>query len=433
MDKVLIVDDTQSISNVLKATINEASNCHVSVCQNYAETRQLLEADSDFYAAVLDLNLPDAPNGEVVDYVLKKGIPSIVLTGNLNEQVREKILSRPIVDYVIKNNMSEIHYVVSLIERLRKNPSIKILIVDDSNSFRSYMSSLLKIHGYQILEAADGKEAVEILDKNKDEILLVLTDYNMANMDGLELTNHIRREYSRSELCIIAISSQNAPAVSAMFLKAGANDTIHKPFLVEEFYSRINNHIEMMEYIRVVENMAIRDQLTGLHNRRYLFDTGNKAFLEAQKNQRPLAVAIMDVDFFKKVNDTHGHEVGDIALKKIASLLQEHARKNDIVARFGGEEFCVLVNGSDNPGVFFEMLRRAIETADIPLPDGSDLKITASIGLAYELEDTLEHTLRLADMALYQAKERGRNQVVASNDAEIKEAVSTRLRNQKRP
>jgi len=432
MDKVLIVDDTLSISEVLKASISEKSECRVLICKDFAETRQLLEIESDFCAAVLDLNLPDAPNGEVVDYVLKKGIPSIVLTGNLNENVREKILSRPIVDYVIKKNMSEIQYVVSLIHRLRKNPDIKILVVDDSPSFRSYIVSLLKIHGYQILEAADGDEAMRILDEYKDEIMLVLTDYNMGKKDGLELTNQIRRDFSRSELCIIAISSQNVPELSAMFLKAGANDTIIKPFLVEEFYSRINHHVEMMEYIRLVENMAIRDQLTGLHNRRYLFDAGDKLFSNAREKHQPLGVAILDVDFFKKVNDTYGHEVGDLALKEIAATLKEHSRKNDIVARFGGEEFCVLVNGSDNPGVFFEMMRRAIEAMEIPLDDGKKLQITASIGLAYDLEETLEKTLRLADMALYEAKKAGRNRVVTSSETELEDAVSTRLRTQKR-
>ncbi len=433
MNKILIVDDSESITNVLKASIAETGDYSVSVCHNFEQSRQLLETEADFFAAVLDLNLPDAPSGQVVDYVLQKGIPSIVLTGNLNDKVRENILSRPIVDYVAKNNMSEIRHVVSLINRLRKNPGIKILVVDDASSFRSYIASLLKIHGYQVLEAVDGIEAMTVLDKHKNEIMLVLSDYNMPNMDGLELTKTIRRDYSRSDLCIIAMSSQSTPMLSARFLKAGANDTITKPFLVEEFYSRINNHIEMLEYTHLIENIAIRDQLTGLHNRRYLFDAGNKLFTEAKKHHHSLAVTILDVDFFKNINDTYGHDVGDIALKNLALVLTNHTRKQDIVARFGGEEFCILASGSDNPDVFFEMLRRAIEAMEIPLQDGNKLKLTTSIGLAGELDETLELTLRSADMALYQAKEGGRNQVVISSEANLEGAVSTRLRCKKRP
>jgi len=432
MEKVLIVDDSNAINDVLKANIEELDNCSVSICQSFQETKQLLDTDTDFFAAILDLHLPDAPNGEIVDYVLQKGIPSIVLTGNLSEEIRKKIIARPIVDYVKKNNMSEIRHVVSLIDRLRKNPNISILVVEDSASLRPYIVNLIKVHGFQVLEAGDGVEALQLLEKHKNDIMLVLTDFNMPNMNGLELTEKIRAIYSRSELCIIAMSSHSTPQISANFLKAGANDTITKPFLVEEFYSRINNHIETIEYIRLIENMAVRDQLTGLHNRRYLFEAGDKLFSEAKINNRPLAAAILDIDFFKKVNDTYGHEIGDLALKNFAKVLKSHSRKHDITTRFGGEEFCILVSGSKNPNVFFEMLRRAIEEMEIPLRDGNTLKITSSIGLAYELEQTLEETLRAADLALYQAKKNGRNRVENSSENILDNAVSANLRNNKR-
>jgi len=432
MNKVLVVDDSQAINEVLQANIESLDDCSVSICTTYAETQQLLDAETDFFAAVLDLNLPDAPNGEVVDFVLQKGIPSIVLTGNLNEEMREKIIARPIVDYVKKNNMGEIRHVVELIDRLRKNPNITILVVEDSNSLRPYIVNLIKVQGYQVLEAVDGVQAIDLLSQHKNDIMLVLTDYNMPKMNGLELTEKIRADYSRSELCIIAMSSHSTPQLSANFLKAGANDTITKPFLLEEFYSRINHHIEMLEYIRLVENMAVRDQLTGLHNRRYLFEAGDKLFCDSKADNRPFAAAILDVDFFKKVNDTYGHEVGDLALKNIAKVLTSHARKQDITTRFGGEEFCILVAGSNDPSVYFELLRRAIEEMEIPLRDGKVLKITSSIGLAYELEQTLEATLRAADLALYQAKENGRNRVVNSSEPLLDGAVSTRLRNSKR-
>ncbi|MCU7837471.1 MAG: diguanylate cyclase [gamma proteobacterium symbiont of Taylorina sp.] len=442
MKKILIVDDSKYISDILTANIGDSIQCDVTICYTFEETRQILESqadsESEYFAAVLDLNLPDAPNGEVVDFVLKKGIPSIVLTGNLSEKVRDNILSRPIVDYVIKNDMSEIYHVLSLIHRLDKNPAVKILVVDDSSAFRQYTASLLKVHGYQVLEAVDGLDALKILDehkhKHKHKIMMVLTDYTMPNMDGMELTRAIRKTHSRSELCIIAISSYTKPELSAQFLKSGANDTISKPFFVEEFYSRINNHIEMLEHIALIEDMAVRDQLTGLHNRRYLFDLGNKLFMDAKKQQFPLAVAILDIDFFKKVNDDHSHKVGDLALKAISEQLRLSSRKKDIIIRFGGEEFCLLVVGRDNYHIFFETLRTAVESMELslPEPEGGILKMTVSIGFTTDLEETIDKSLLKADIALYQGKENGRNQVVDSHDVNSDRAESDLLRTDQR-
>jgi PleD family two-component response regulator len=179
MDKILIVDDSKSITQVLKTTILELGVFEVVVCSTYKETQQLLEMNTDFIVAVLDLNLPDAPNGEVVEYVVQKTIPSIVLTKCLNNKLRDKILQFPIVDYVVKNSMNELFHVVSLINRLKKNPQIKILVVDDSTSYRAYLTSLLQVHCYHVLEAVDGEDAMTVLNKYKNQIWLVITDYNM--------------------------------------------------------------------------------------------------------------------------------------------------------------------------------------------------------------------------------------------------------------
>jgi len=162
MKKVLIVDDSKYIVDILSVNIKDTIQCEVATCQTLAETSKLLENNSasGYFAAVLDLNLPDAPDGEVVDLVLKHSIPSIVLTGNLSDKVRENVLSRPIVDYVIKNNMSEIYHVLSLIHRLEKNPDVKVLVVDDSSAFRAYTVSLLNVHDLSLRENRQRKRII---------------------------------------------------------------------------------------------------------------------------------------------------------------------------------------------------------------------------------------------------------------------------------
>lgn len=432
MNKLLVVEDSKAFTELLKKNISVSCDYSINICHSFSACKALLENELDFFAAILDLNLPDAPNGEVVDYVLKKNIPSIVLTGNLNDEIRDKILARPVVDYLLKSNFTEIDRAIKLLHRLKKNPNIKILVVEDSKSFREYIVNLLEIQGFEVLQAGDGHEAMKLLKKQRNNIWMVLTDYNMPNMDGLALTETIRKSFAPSQLSVIAMSSATTPHLSVKFLKLGANDTLTKPFLVEEFYSRVNNHIELMEYVKQMENKATRDQLTGLHNRGYLFEVGQQVFTKARTNQLPLAVGILDIDLFKNVNDTYGHEVGDLALINVANLFKKHCHKHDIVIRLGGEEFCFLISSSNNPEVYFEMLRRSIETMELPLQNGGKLKITASIGIAYELGETLENTLHTADMALYQAKEQGRNRIVISNEAKPEGLdTSTKLRPQR--
>jgi diguanylate cyclase (GGDEF)-like protein len=153
--------------------------------------------------------------------------------------------------------------------------------------------------------------------------------------------------------------------------------------------------------------------MTGLYNRRYLFDTGVKMFETMIRGKSQPVVAVLDLDFFKKVNDTHGHEVGDLVLKHISTLLNDEMRRGtDIAVRLGGEEFCILaqMQSSGDAAPFFEKIRTSIEAATIETLAG-DIPVTASIGVCNETKETLEDMITAADAMVYKAKEGGRNQV----------------------
>ena len=196
-------------------------------------------------------------------------------------------------------------------------------------------------------------------------------------------------------------------------MKNGANDFIAKPFVKEELICRVNNLIEAMENINQIADFANKDFLTGVYNRRYFYDDMNEYLAYAEERAEPYAVAMLDIDHFKQINDTYGHDGGDRALKTLAKKLIDETKKGDLVARFGGEEFCiVLKNVSNEEAVkFFVNLRASIANCKVQLKK-EQIKFTVSIGVAFGRSDyRLDELLELADEALYRAKENGRNRV----------------------
>lgn len=414
---ILVVEDSRTFGSMIKKRLEAKLDFEVLWLQTYAEAEAVLEEDaSRFYVAVLDLTLPDAPNGEVVDLTTERDIPTIVLTASFDEEQRDKMWSKKVCDYVLKRGPHDMDYVVSLVNRLLRNRGVKVMVVYDSTMLREYVVDLLRVHRYDVLEASDGLVALEALKANRD-IRMIVTDYNMPNMDGLELTERIRRNIPKDNLCIIGVSVAGDKHLSAMFIKNGANDFLMTPFQSEEFYCRVSQNMELLEYIEAVKNSASRDYLTGLYNRRHFFEIGNTLSANARRLEVPVALGMIDIDLFKKVNDTYGHDAGDEVLKRVANALRQRMRASDLLARFGGEEFCILATNvnAQQAEAFFEQMREILSITQIPV-DGETIHVTASFGVCVGMRDTLDEMITVADAKLYEAKEAGRNRVCVATD-----------------
>jgi diguanylate cyclase (GGDEF)-like protein len=410
--EILLVEDAKFFRSVIKSQIEKQLGFKVTCAENYAQACALIDArGQDFFLALLDLNLPDAPQGEIVEYVVDKNIPAIVFSGQFNEELRDHLLQQNIIDYIVKDSPASIEYVILTVKRLYYNQFIKVLLVDDSKTARYQLNDLLTRYKFQVFEASDGLKALKVLDENPDT-LLVITDYNMPNLDGFELTKKIRAHHSKREICIIGISNYGNHALSANFLKIGANDFITKPFLNEEFFCRVSQNIEMLEHIKALQNSLITDYLTGLRNRRYLFERGTTMHMEQKQTGGFLIAAMIDIDHFKQVNDTYGHDAGDQALKQIANILREVFDEHGIISRFGGEEFCVLMHKDDTSEVdsLFEIARCKIQETSFTFGTQT-IHVTISIGVSWLQTEQLDDLIKSADLNLYQAKEKGRNRV----------------------
>ena len=410
--KILIVEDNKALAKLIAKKMEDNTEMQVDVAHSLAEAQAFLTKAKDYFITLLDLNLPDAPNGEVVDFVASKGLPIIVLTGSMDDKTRETFMDKDIVDYVYKGNMSDVNYIFHMIDRLKNNKQYKVMVVEDVMQTRNDVKKILQNLQFQVFTAAHGEEAMNYFADNPD-IKLVVCDYGMPVKDGLAVLKELREQKDKNELGVIMMTSANENVSGAVFLKNGANDFIAKPFLKEELICRVNNTIENMENINKIANFANKDFLTGLFNRRYFYDGMQEYLASLEENPMPYAVAVIDVDGLKNINDKYGQDSGDKILKLLAKKLIDDTKSSDIAARFGGGEFCVLLkNVSQEDAVkFFVGLRAAIAANPVNIKNES-VKISVSIGVTFGKSDyNVDEILELADEALYKAKQNGRNRV----------------------
>lgn len=247
---VLIIEDSHLQAKIIRNHIQMYTNFPVLMAHSLAEAEDILsQYAASIYVAVVDLNLPDAPDGEAVDLCLHWQVPTMVLTATFNENIRNSFIQRAVVDYFFKGSIQDMNPMIKSMERIYHNQSVTVLVVDDSRSQRRQVRELLQVQQLSVLEATNGQEALAVLQDNP-HIQLMITDFQMPVMDGMELIRQARQQKSSLQLGIIAMSAVGSGALTAQFLKNGANDFLTKPFEVEEFYWRVNQTLEMLALLQ---------------------------------------------------------------------------------------------------------------------------------------------------------------------------------------
>lgn len=251
---VLIIEDSHLQAKIIRNHIQLYTTFPVLMAHSLAEAEAVLSQQAEhIYVAVVDLNLPDAPDGEAVDLCLHWKVPTMVLTATFNEDIRNSFIQRCVVDYFFKGSIQDMNPMITSMERIYHNQQVSVLVVDDSRSQRRQVRTLLEVQQLNVLEAANGQEALEMLAANP-HVSLMITDFQMPCMDGMELIRQVRQTKSSHNLAIIAMSAVGSGALTAQFLKNGANDFLTKPFEVEEFYWRVNQTLEMLDLLKRVQS-----------------------------------------------------------------------------------------------------------------------------------------------------------------------------------
>lgn len=283
-----------------------------------------------------------------------------------------------------------------------------VLIVDDAPANIQVLASCLK-DDYQIKVATNGARCLELAEISPEPDLILL-DILMPDLDGYEVCKQLKQNEMTRNIPVIFVTAKDNDEEEEKGLSLGAVDYITKPIRTAIVAARVKTHVMLKQQHDLLAHMAMRDQLTGLYNRHYLLDAACRKVSRAIRHKYPVCLLMIDVDYFKKINDEHGHVVGDEVLKDISTLMEDCSRREDVVSRFGGEEFVVLLGHCDAASAL-EKAEQLLESIERLKPGGID--VTVSIGIAELLPDgeTFAGLLARADVALYKAKENGRNRV----------------------
>jgi two-component system cell cycle response regulator len=304
---------------------------------------------------------------------------------------------------------------------------VRILIADDDVTSRLVLAGVLKKHGYEVVVTVDGAEAWDAMQR-PDAPKLAVFDWEMPGLAGVDVCRRVRTIQSDQPPYIILLTSRGEKTDIVTGLKAGADDYLAKPFDPGELLARVDVGRRMVELqARLSEardalaHEAMHDPLTGVLNRRAFTIALARELSRKRRHQNVLAVGICDVDGFKQINDTYGHQAGDEVLCELVRLIESNLRKHDVLGRHGGDEFVLVTEHAreDGPGLLYERLRAEVAGRSVHTTAG-DIPTTISFGVKIcETDETEAELLAAADRALYQAKSSGRNRVsIASETAQ---------------
>jgi len=304
------------------------------------------------------------------------------------------------------------------------NKKTGVLVIDDNEVVRNLAKMLLTNNGFNVLAAEGGREAIELLKLFDPHVILL--DVMMPDMDGHEVCRKLKTIDKTKDIPIIMVTSKADTIDKIKGLEIGAADYITKPFNHAELLARVTTQVkmknicdELQEKNIILEELVKKDGLTNLYNHRYFHERLNDEFVRAKRYNLPLCCVILDIDYFKRVNDQYGHQFGDLVLKSMSEIIIENIRDADICARYGGEEFGIIIPHTtiEETGSMMERIRENIEKHKFEIVDKS-ISITISIGIAGMRQSgasTHRELVKYADEALYNAKFNGRNRVEIYN------------------
>ncbi len=456
--QILVVDDVPANVKLLEAKLNSEYYDVITAKDGFEAIAKTKEFKPDL--VLLDIMMPGMDGFETCkklkEDVEVSHIPIVMVTA-LSEQsdrIRgleagaDDFLTKPINDMALFARVKSLVRIKVLLDELRlRDQTRSQLGIDTANSFTSDVngSRVLLVDDdpvqgkqlnaflsdtYEVEWLSDATDALEIAVRGNFDVILVST--LLSDVDGLRLATQMKGREEIRHVPVLMIVDEDDTRSMLKGLEMGINDYLRVPVDKNEMTARVKTQIRRKKYQEALRasyqqslSLAITDGLTGLYNRHYLNTHLDNVMQKSISNSKPMAVLMMDMDHFKQVNDTHGHDAGDMVLKQLAEIILKSSRSADLVARYGGEEFVVILPETEANAArdVAERIRKTVETQEFRInAKGDTIHKTISIGLATFMENPGNRTtgevatdlLKQADEALYRAKNGGRNQVVAA-------------------
>lgn len=447
-EKILIVDDEPTIQSSLEMILEE-EGYRVSISGTGRDALDKVGKES-FDLILLDYKLPDIDGLEVAQ-TIRRAHPDILvvfMTGYASLETALTVMKMGAVDFLQKpiNHESLLSAVKRSLQTKKllsqgvhnlKTPNI--LIVDDENVIRSALEQIFRTEGYRCKSCSSGAEAMKMVEE--DLFHLMIVDLKLSDMDGTEVISSIRKYHP--DIMAIVITGHPSVESAVNAIKSSAFDYIVKPLSTEDILYRVKmgweRHRQSILVKQLLQNLrvtnleleksnarltalSITDDLTSLYNHRHSINVLSLEYKKAERHSLPLCLMLLDLDYFKFVNDTYGHLSGDKILAEVAEVLKSSVRDTDVVGRFGGEEFCIILPNTDVNGslTVAEKIRQTVAGRKFVPLKNMYCNITTSIGIGAFPSDTVcsvEDLIWQADQALHEAKVTGRNKVVCWRDS----------------
>lgn len=407
--KILLIDDNKMLGKLLAKKIQTTLNCEVDIVFSLAETKAL--PDDEYFLTFADLCLPDAPNGEVVDYVLTKNWPVIVLTASNDKATKDKFMDKDILDYIFKESDTCIDQIIDSIVKLERYAKTKVILALSKLPERNEIKKILTQRKFNVLAAAHGEEAMSYLNDNND-VKLIIADANMPVISGSELLSEVRTRFGDHDLGVIILGDKDDALESSLLIN-GANEYLIKPLNKESFNCRLDrclNYMANMQFLSIYNNL---DPISGVKNSNALLNCVEDYLNEISGKEEEFAFAFLDIDNLRNLNEEYGYEVGDKIVKICADEASNEIKGRDIVGRYSPEKICiVLKNVSQERAIkILSRIRVNIKKAGI-LVNLDEVFFTASIGVVFAKSgDQFETLINKASEALSQAKANGKDRV----------------------
>jgi len=433
---IMVVDDSATMRAIIQKELADAGY-GVTACCDGVEALEVLRGMEPPPALVtMDIDMPSMNGFTCCEQIrvweqermlvqAHFHMPILFVSANDNLENRSRGFQLGSLEFISKPfARGELTAAVNKVLRPQTTFSgMTALVVDDNVGLRRMVGSCLERIGLEVIEANNGQQAYELIKDNPLHIDIGIVDYDMPIMRGDEFIHLVRQLPEAEHLPMLSLSATGESHSVLRMFRAGASDYLVKPFLAEEFLARVQVHLQLQRHMKHLEevnrnlyNKAVNDSLTGLRNKRFFAEAFEEIFARTRRSKIDISCLFFDLDHFKKVNDTCGHAFGDYVLKTVGMLLKNNVPAGDLAARFGGEEFVLVLSNSglEQALIVAEKIRSQVESHHF-FDQGIEWPVTVSIGVAASSAnqpDSATGLLRLADQALYLAKNGGRNRAV---------------------
>lgn len=405
-NKVLVIAAEKAVQALVGAQVVKSPGLSVLSCMTVEQYSDAISNRlSEVIMAIADVSF----SPDTLEDLEKHNIPTVGLF--TQHDGSPQIVGKHIISSLNRDDIDQMAGLSGVLEGVFENRKTRIIVLHQQSKYRRYLEDLLSARYYTVMQASEVAEAMELLTLYPDTQVL-LFDESYVQVGNIEVIKQLRRNYASDHLSIVSLVVQRDAALISMLFESGSNDVIATSTDDVEFLARIRHQISIISDFRKLKNRAFRDPLSKAYTIEYFNDAGGRIFANAIRENFKLALAVINIDHFKSVNEQHGAAVGNLVLRSIPEQLEALLRATDFVVRKEGDEFICLMSCIDR-----EVLRQTLERARKHIESNgvwfgqTKIPISVTIGATAELGATLDNMLTRAEVALLQARKEGRNRV----------------------